>query len=957
MRIGDDVDVIPVHRALVLSSLAVLFAGCPASKTVDGPAPAVADGAPPPVRSSNDMAAGDAGAALSRDEICARVPVARAAGLDGKRPFTDLDAHCPAGNAFCDTVDKSPDPKATCFVANENVARAERESRAASGPQSPSTMWDGTTPPKYLDRIDAHFHLTRAEHDSLKRNRFVVLDRLAYSNYAGAFHDVFQEELPLFVGVDAIIYAVFRGTELALERVEKKRLAPALTSMLKKLRAGLAASAATMDADTRNDLDVYLGVAAALAAPQSNDDKPKQLSALKGGDDVPIKALVESATRFDKTLAEVTLFGRPRMIDFSQLEPRGHYFRGPGGDEGLESYFRAVMWLSRTELNLVSRSSRSSHPGPAPDPRETPREVKDALALAELVERTGASTEVRAFDEVYTTFAGKREDVSPSNLSELARAKGIRSSDADAADKLKAAIGDAFKRTARTHYTPEGAPNLPVIMTLLGPRIVPDVAPLTRVVHDEVPERTWLAAADAGHVLGHDRARALIPDFDRTPGLPQAFSRARAELRANAFATRDVYGSWLRAVLALADKSSGVVPSFMKSDAYADHRLNSALVAYGQIRHAFVLLATQGYDAYGCEIPDAYVEPLPAVFDALLAHVRGMRAHAKGWEGLERVLAMLAAIARDETKGRRLSEPQRRWLAMISEHIANGGYTSTGEPPKWTGWYFDMFQDRQHGATKSTAFIADYFTLTNAGEVAYLGAEGPRLGVFILDTNGEPRAMVGPVAKGFEAHAPIAGRLDDEKVFDPALKKEAAWRASYAVAEQPDPPLGLEGQVVRCGEVQDRTRSGMYPVPITPGGTDGALPKKTPVPIEWRVAVRSTRAGAGPTSVTLLDHHGDPLTAKLVIDVDREWKVGVFDLSPELAKAHYGVEALHVRVEDLSRSRTGTGPFDYTTSPSVFAGKDYAAEDKLPERPRGPSYFTIGALPVAPPTGARGKEN
>ena len=37
--------------------------------------------------------------------------------------------------------------------------------------------------------------------------------------------------------------------------------------------------------------------------------------------------------------------------------------------------------------------------------RETPREVRDALALSELIDRTGASTELRAFDEVYTTFA------------------------------------------------------------------------------------------------------------------------------------------------------------------------------------------------------------------------------------------------------------------------------------------------------------------------------------------------------------------------------------------------------------------------------------------------------------------------------------------------------------------------------------------------------------------------
>jgi hypothetical protein len=453
-------------------------------------------------------------------------------------------------------------------------------------------------------------------------------------------------------------------------------------------------------------------------------------------------------------------------------------------------------------------------------------------------------------------------------------------------------------------------------------------------------------------MLGHDRARAFIGDFDRVPGLAQAFSSARAELRGNATAAKDVYGSWLRAVLALGERPSGVVPSFVASEAYADHRLNSALVGYGQLRHAFVLLATQGYDAYGCEIPDAYVEPLPAVFEALLAHVRGMRAYASGWEGLERVLAMLAGIARDETNGKKLTEPQRRWLAMVSEHIANGGYVSTGEPPKWTGWYFDMFEDREHGATSSTAFVADYFTLTNAGQVAYLGAEGPRLGVYIVDTNGEPRAMVGPVAKGFESHAPIAGRLDDAKVWEPSTVKVAPWRASFAVPERPQPALGLLGEVVRCGDPPPSTAPyGAFRVPPVPP-SDPATPAGPTAPAEWRVAVRSVRAAPGPTRVTLLDHHGDPLTEGLELDVGGEWKVGAFDLTDELVNARYGVEAVHVRVLDLGRSRTGVGPFDYTTSPSVFAGKDYDADGKGPTRPRGPGYFTIGGAQLAPSSDA-----
>ena len=914
------------------------------------------------------------GPKLSRDEICARTPTAHAAALSGAAPFTEDAPHCNPDDPFCDTVDKAPNPKNACFVANDNIARAEREARSVATTVAPaSTPWDGATPPKYLDRIDAHLHLTREEHDKLKKNKFVVLDRFAYTSYAAAFHDVFQEQLPLFVGVDPILHAVFRGTELSLERVERKRLIPALMTMLKKLRGTFAATAGALDATTRSDLDVYLGVAAALApqpaAPRSfvgsssssippEPPKPK-LSLLRGTEsaknDAVIRDLVESC-RNDRTLKAVTIFGRERMVDFSQLEPRGHYVTNyMSGETGpaIEDYFRSMMWLSRLELNLVSRSSKSSHP--TIDPSETPREVKAAIALAELVERSGASSELRLFDEIYTAYAGRREDVSPAKLLEIAQANGIRASEPDPTPKLKTAIGEGFVRTARTHFTPENAPKLPVIFTLIGPRIVPDVAPLTRVVHDAIPDRTRLGAADVGYILGHDRAATHIRDFASQPGLPEAFKRARAELDANAALSHDVYGSWLRSILALRDLPTGVVPSFVKTDAYADHRLSSALVGFGQLRHTFVLLAAQGYDAYGCEIPDAYVEPLPTVFEALGAHVRNMRASAstKGWSGLERVIAMLAKVARDETSGRLLSEPERRWLAMVSEHIPNGGYVSSGEPPKWTGWYFDMFEDREHGASKSTSFIADYFTLTNAGEVAYLGAEGPRLGVFIVDTNGAPRAMVGPVAKGFEAHAPIDGRLNDENVFDDGTKKSAAWRATYAVPERPEPLLGLEGEVVRCGDVATaRSDMDMMPAPLPVPRPATAAPKKPDTPkkpekVEWRVAVRSKRA-AGKTSVTLLDHHGDALTSPLVFDLaaGSEWQIGVFEMPEALAKSRFGVEALHVRVDDLAPSRTGTGPYDYSTSPSVYTTNGPNGDaDKMPVRPTGPGYFSIGVPP------------
>jgi hypothetical protein len=125
---------------IVVTCAALLFGGCPSSRG-NGPRAATtlapdagADAALDADARATSLA--DAGGPLSRDEICARTPVARARGLDGKEPFTGLVARCTAKNPLCDTVDKSPDPKATCFVANDNLAKAERESRTARGQEA-----------------------------------------------------------------------------------------------------------------------------------------------------------------------------------------------------------------------------------------------------------------------------------------------------------------------------------------------------------------------------------------------------------------------------------------------------------------------------------------------------------------------------------------------------------------------------------------------------------------------------------------------------------------------------------------------------------------------------------------------------------------------------------------------------------------------------------------------------
>jgi hypothetical protein len=885
-----------------------------------------APGAPAPVASSAGEADDEGDAGAPSDEALCAMPPAQTAELATARSFVPSAVADCATDPFCDTVERPANSADTCVVAATNLARAQRESRVflASTTAPPPAPSSPRTPPKYLDRLDAHLHLTTEEKATLQTNGFVVLDRFAYASYANAFHDVFQEQLPLFVSADAAMHAVFRGDELVLERIERKQLHPALHTLLARMRSGLAAARPHLAADTVHDLDVYLGVANALADDtrgRQDLDKPARRRTLFGHDD-EVAALVEQVDGHKMTDPDtgLELFGRARVIDFSQFEPRGHYVDSysmePG--PGLSAYFEAVTWLSRVELNLVSRSCRSSQPGAVPDPAETPREAVDALALAEIACDSGAVAQLQQFEDVYRTFAGKREDVSVPDLLAIEKRGHLRASDPAAATDLKLAIGEDFQRTARTHFMPAGADRLPAIATLIGVRVVPDVAPLTTLVEDSVAGRTELGAADVGYLLGHDRARAYLKDdLARYPALAGKLDAARAQLRAGADG-RDVYAGWLRTVLAVAAPvpAESVVPSFVRTDAYRDRRLDSALVGFGQIRHAFTLLAAQGYDSYGCEIPDGYVEPALAQWDALVDHVHQVHEVSGGFVGLERTLRMLRDIARTESTGAPLSEPQRRWLGMVSEYRPKDYGGDSGEPPKWSGWYFDMFEDREQGASKNASFVADYFTLTNAGEVRYLGADTPRLGIFVVDVGGEPRAMVGPVAKGYETTSGLDERLDDEKAVEHGPKL-SPWRASFAPPVAPTPRLGLRGHILSCG-------------------ADKEHPAR-----EVRIALRA-RVPLGKVTLTALDHHGDPLGPAITTEVGATWQTVVLALPGWAEDAPSPAEAIAIHVQHLAVSGLGTGAYDASSRPSNF-GSGYPMEQiPAPVVWAGVSDFVLG---------------
>lgn len=718
-----------------------------------------------------------------------------------------------------ETVEKAAAAQ-RCQIADDNLAAARQAilSQAAERARRPaqrSVRWSGQGRLQYEDRIDRRFALSVEEKARLQQNGFVVAERLSFSTYGWAFHELYQSQVPIYVSADAVLHAIYASNDKLLALLERERLAPLLDQVLRALHCALADQAPRWPIDIARDADLYLTVARSLLAGSP------VASVL--GSDANVQALLSAITA-RQGLRTIELFGRSRVIDFAAFAPRGHY-------EGtLAAYFSAAMWLSRVELNLLSRGCRSSQPGAAADRSETPQEAALALGLSELAERSGVHDAIALLDRAWALFAGKREDVSLADLRALRKQAGLAGppSLADTA-KLRSAIGGGFLRTARVFPMPQGVKDseLPVISTLLGPRIVPDTAAIHGLVHDAVVGRHLIHAADVAVVLGHEHARRYLkPDLEQFASLDRSLQNAASRL-SESLSGPDLYSIWLAALRGLSQKPAGAVPSFMQTDAFADLRINSTVAGFAQLRHNNVLLAGQEYGAAGCEIPDGFVDPVPAVYEALIEYSRrgealmtvldsnDALAARSYFARLRQTLSVLKTIADDELAGHMLSDDQRRFLSMVAEFRP----PSTGGPATYTGWYFDLFRSRREEGLADAALIADYYTSGETQQVAHVGVSGPKLGFFAVDTAGPPRLFVGPVAHAFEAVAIGAARYVDSQVDQ--VKKFEPWATSYRVAGPPAPPLEVEQQ-----------------------GRD--------------FQVRSLRV-LGPVTLTAMDHHRRPL--------------------------------------------------------------------------------------------------
>jgi Protein of unknown function (DUF3160) len=786
---------------------------------------------------------------------------------------------------------RSTEPSDACTTFALDDAEDAIVGSRSEAPVHATTPWDHSSAPTGLDRVARRLGLTFVEREMLTRQGFVVPERLGAGDYTLAYHEIYQSQLPLYVSVDSVLHAIYAGNDALLVSIESARLSPMVGELLLRLYQALPGAASSYPHDVAADLDVYVTVARRLF---EGKDIPSQL-----GND-PEVARLTSAAMAAESMQRVHLFGRDRMVDFSQYKPRGHYARSAEPDSpwpnsiDLRPYFRAAMWLSRIELNLVTRSCQSS--SSSGDTAQTPREAATAVALADLATKADAMCDIEQLDKAFGLLAGRREDVSLAELA--ARVPRAPITIDGTASAVRAAIGGDFQRTARTQYTWEGCTELPVISSMLGPRIVADAQMARPLTHSETPDRQMIGAPDIAYALGGDRALTyLTEDLARYPALAENLNTART-IAAKPLGTEDLYSAWFAAIRAVQTVPEGTLPSFMQTPVFADMRLGSTVAAFAGLRHNYVLMAAQPYSEAGCEIPDGFVDPATGVYEALIAYAeRGQKVMATldpkdstgaraYFAGLGRTLSVLDRIANDELANRPLTADERRFLSMIVE-ITSGNH-GTGGAPRFDGWYFDLFGDH-HQAFGGADFVADYFTSGETGRVAHVGVRNVMMGVFVVDTGGGPRVVVGPVADAYGYTGNPGQRLTDAEArkLDTSAT-DRRWSRGYMVPGADEPPLVMTAHLVR---------------------TKGKMPAVT-------IIAESTK-DLGPVTIELYDHHRNVVGAA-THPVSKARAAFTFAPVRPADPNAPDYEGIHVSVGDYQYFALGTAEADEGAIPFVL---------------------------------------
>jgi hypothetical protein len=711
----------------------------------------------------------------------------------------------------------------------------------------------------------SRFHFTDAEEARLRQNGFVAIPS-EFLEMCDVYVDALENEIPVFVTVDAMLHVFHEQFDFILKTLEKRRFQFDLQALTEAL---LLASAADLGA-AQNP--------AAVEAVKRNLAFFSVARTLIGTAYTPLPAVGE-LVEAERALIAAHAGPAPSPIfaathDYTQFIVRGHY----EGDEELERFFRAMMWYGSMRFVIEE---------PFIAEETLRRTILQGLLVTRLLRRTEVATgqpALEVWNRIYQPtvfFVGKAEDADVFVFDQIARAVyGEDYRDLSPDELAEAALLGQFVARAKALPAPQIGGLLRKSFRFMGQRYIPD-SYVTQVTSggNGGPLR-MPKGLDVMAVLDSQRALELLRDvYDDAP---VQLGDLRAEFRAMTPETwaQNVYWNWLYCLMPLLEIKGDGYPPFMQTPAWQDKDLAAALGSWAELRHDTILYAKQS--ASETSLPPefrtdlGYVEPNPEAFARLAA----LSLYEK--DGLENLglvldpfrdnlgalasaLLSLRTIAEKELTGQPITFEEYVFVKKIGDTMSDLSPSSSFEEED------DM------------AVIADVHThdLTVLEEAV----GRPLLLYVIVETEGELRITRGAALSYYEFTMPSSQRLTDSK-----------WREMLDSGQAPDMPAWMQSYLDDGSSPSGEPRHAFAQVGLPAGMTVIHSPSRVAVggTLEVRFAdvifpsfdeARAIIAAPSGTTLTLILAEDPERPGEYIGAVDTSgWETGVYRITGEIVR-------------------------------------------------------------------------
>jgi hypothetical protein len=448
----------------------------------------------------------------------------------------------------------------------------------------------------------------------------------------------------------------------------------------------------------------------------------------------------------------------PYEVDYSRFIVRGHYTK----TEALKHYFQAMTWYGMMPFALADKSGK-----PAAE------QIRMAVLAADALYSSKETADWNAIYEPTALYVGASNMFTPAEIRQAAIKVFGSPKNVDSA-KLGAFVSAVRAiRTPKIQARKRGdQPGAEVQFRFMGLRYIPDSEMLQRLTGQERPMPSGL---DIMSVLGSRRASEIL-DTNRSRYNPRPWAgylpeRAKltsqfAQLAASTWSS-NLYWGWLDTLRLFLKPAPAGYPQFMRSKAWQDKNLSTALASWAELRHDTILYGEQSVSEMGGgdepqPFVKGFVEPNLPVYQRLLALSKQSRLALQklrliNQEGLDQLLAyesllsFCASCSKKELAGTPLTKAEH----LRIRHIEGDFSDMTETMLKYGTNFKALTQD-----DLNMALIADVHTGgANALEEAVGKADDL---IAVVPIEGKLYFARGCVFSYYEFQVPIAQRMTDE---------------------------------------------------------------------------------------------------------------------------------------------------------------------------------------------------